>query len=71
MVMTMEAELQHCKSCNKDFGTDVAKKCLTCHSYICPYCKRCLCDKEDIFSDRAWDKPCDKPKWYEVPFIEQ
>lgn len=37
------AEIQKCRDCGHEFGTDEAEFCKVCHSYICPHCGRCLC----------------------------
>jgi hypothetical protein len=37
-------EVQICRSCGCEFGTDETEQCFTCHSYVCPKCGECLCD---------------------------
>ncbi len=39
------AHMEHCKECGKSFGSDEAKVCIKCSSFICPYCGRCSCYK--------------------------
>ena len=42
-----EGELQICKKCGREIGSDEAKKCSRCHSLICPYCNECNCSWVD------------------------
>jgi hypothetical protein len=47
--MTAVGMKQICGKCDKDFGTDEAKICWECHTYICPHCKQCSCHTTNKF----------------------
>lgn len=40
---TAVANVQICKFCGHEFGTDEAINCQQCHSYLCPECFKCNC----------------------------
>ena len=46
MATCLVGEIRKCWDCGREIGTNKAGRCNTCHSYICPYCDRCLCDNE-------------------------
>lgn len=38
-----------CKECGKSFGSDEAKRCIKCNSFICPQCGQCNCYRVEKF----------------------
>jgi len=46
-MITLVGNIQVCKNCKLEFGTDETFKCNTCKSYICPNCFKCNCSTVD------------------------